>query len=359
MGAASDPMIEGTDMGLASEPFERERPEVAVVVVNYNGTADTLKCLESLKAQRGGRPLVIVVDNGSTPDASAQIADTHPWTIVIRREINGGWAGGNNEGIRHALEQGAGQVILLNNDTIVAPDFVERLLESSALEGEGAILGPIICFMDEPTVVMTDGCDFNGPNEPGFFQRHPVEVAEGGLPEVTEVDIVNGCCMMVPAPLFEELGLIDERFFLIHEESDFCLRAKRAGHRCGIINRALVWHKGSSSFRRSGNGLQRYYDARNLFLLLKEHRATCTGGRGRLGSWVGYLRYIYHRYCHEFEQGERQAAEAVVRGFCDALSGRYGAMRPAPRPALPWLMGLMELGRRTRFRMAWLRGGSA
>ncbi len=94
------------------------------------------------------------------------------------------------------------------------------------------------------------------------------------MPTITDVDIVNGCCMMVRAEVLARVGLIDERFFLIHEESDFCLRARQAGFKCGVMAEALVWHKGSSSFKRSGKRWQRYYDARNLYLLLSKHAVT-------------------------------------------------------------------------------------
>jgi GT2 family glycosyltransferase len=327
-------------------------PEVAIVVVNYNGTADTLKCLESLRALDGDRCLTIVVDNGSTPDRSAEIAAAHPWATVLRREENGGWAGGNNEGIRHALERGAGQVILLNNDTTVAPTLVARLLEAARRHPGYGALGPVICYMDEPSEVMTDGCDFNPPGYPGFFLRHEVPVAPSDPPTVAEVDIVNGCCMMVAAEVFRRIGLIDERFFLIHEESDFCLRARQAGFACGVVAEPLVWHKGSSTFKRTGNGLQRYYDARNLCLLLRKHRSAHHRGRGAVGSWVGYLRYVYHRYSIERENGQDEAADAVLLGLCDALAGRYGPRAGGRRSAPRGVRGLFELGRRTRARLA-------
>jgi GT2 family glycosyltransferase len=347
-----------------SRAFETELPwpgavrdapgaaDVAIVIVNFNGTADTLKCLESLQKLEYHRCLTIVVENGSSPDASAEIAAAHPWAKVIRREENGGWAGGNNEGIRYALEQGVEQVILLNNDTTVAANLVDRLLAAAKHESDYGVLGPVICFMDEPSVVMTDGCDFNGPDQAGFFHRRPVPLAPAEVPEVTDVDIVNGCCMMIATPVFRRIGLIDERFFLIHEESDFCLRARQAGFRCGVIGEPLVWHKGSSTFKRTSNGLQRYYDARNLYLLLRKHRLAHHRGRGLLGSWLEYLRYIYYRYAIEREHGQDEAADAVVRGLCDALAGRYGPLVPGRRAALPVLRGLFEFGRNTRLRLA-------
>ena len=333
----------------------------AVVIVNFNGATDPLLCLDSLRDQAAGRCPVVVVDNGSTADESPAIAAAHPWGTVLRREGNGGWAGGNNEGIRHALARGAGRIILLNNDTVVAPDFLDRLAATAATADPAfGIIGPVICFMEEPSEVMTDGCRFNTPDEAGFFQRLAVPIAPADGPAaVTEVDIVNGCCMMVAAEVFRRVGLVDERFFLIHEESDLCLRARRAGFRSGVVGAALVWHKGSSTFRKEGRGLQRYYDARNLFLLLKDHRTTCPRRRGRVGSWLGYLKYVYHRYCIEREHDQRPAAEAVVRGLCDALTGRYGAIRPGARPLLPWLMGGMELTRRLKARLAREQGHPA
>ncbi len=317
-----------------------------VVLVNYNGLADTLRCLRSLEA--AGYPDTVVVDNASAEDPSATLAREFPWCAVVRNPVNGGWAGGNNVGARYALASGADLVVLLNNDTIVAPDFVARLTAAAAAHPAHGVLGPIIRFMDPPHEVQTDGCQFNEPGRPGFFQRKPVDLVAGAIPAVTEVDIVNGCCMMVRADVFRRIGLIDERFFLIHEESDFCLRARRAGFRCGVLGEALVWHKGSSSFKRTGGRWQRYYDARNLYLLLSKHSASHRRGRGVLRSLWEYLKYTYHRYALEREAGHVDSADAVVQGLHDALARRFGPFRADPRPALPLLRGVFEACRWTR-----------
>jgi GT2 family glycosyltransferase len=320
---------------------------VAIVLVNFHGTVDTLKCLDSIGALETSSPLTIVVDNGSTPDPSSQITQAHPWVKIIRREENGGWAGGNNAGIRHALEHGAEWIVLLNNDTIVAPDVLDRLLTSTDHQPDYGIVGPIICFMDDPETVMTDGCRFNRPGYPGFFERIPVPIAPSGPPQVVPVDIVNGCCMMISRRVFEHIGLIDERFFLIHEETDFCLRARRSGFQCGIVAKPLVWHKGSSTFKRTGKGLQRYYDARNLFLLLWKHRGR-RGGRTELSSWFQYLKYVYRRFSIEREQGEDNAADAVLSGLCDALAGRFGARGLPPKMSLTCFRWIFRTGHALR-----------
>lgn len=321
-------------------------PQVWIVAVNYNGLDDTRKCLRSLAAVVNSHVSAVVVDNASMHDPTPVLGAEFPWARLIRNPSNGGWAGGNNTGIAYALRHGADQVILLNNDTAVTTDFVERLLCAAAAHSDFGVIGPVINFMDDPDEVMTDGCDFNRPGAPGFFQRHEVPLVRSEPPVISEVDIVNGCCMMIGRPVFDHIGLIDERFFLIHEESDFCLRARQAGFRCGVFGESLVWHKGSSSFKRSGKRWQRYYDARNLALLLQKHRRTHVSGRSAWQSRVQYLKYVFHRYTIEREEGQDDAANAVIEGLCDALAGRFGPYAPRRRLALPLVRALFELGRK-------------
>jgi GT2 family glycosyltransferase len=334
--------------------FEDEAPTVNavphlwIVVVNYNGLEDTRKCLRSLGAAGDPAPHVVLVDNASAQDPIAALRAEFPWVHYVRNPVNEGWAGGNNVGVRYALDRGADYVLLLNNDTVVSPRLVGTLLGTAAAHPDFGILGPVINFMDEPGKVMTDGCVFNRPDSWGFFERKPVPPASADTPAVTEVDIVNGCAMMVSRRVFDRIGLIDERFFLIHEESDFCLRAQHAGFRCGVLGEVLVWHKGSSTFNRTGRGTQRYYDARNLCLLLRKHRRNPAGRRGAWRSCVEYVKYVYYRYAIEREHGQTEAADAVLQGLCDAATGRYGPFARRRRTALPLLRGVFEFWRRRR-----------
>jgi GT2 family glycosyltransferase len=319
------------------------RPPPAIVLVDFNGLDDTRRCLESLApAASGGGARVLVVDNASKVDVSAALAADFPWATFVRADANGGWAGGNNLGLTHALADGADLVVLLNNDTVVGPDFVERMVAAADAHPDFGVLGPVIRFLAPPHEVQTDGVRFNAPGTPGFFQRLPVPVAAdptpgtrsaGGVPAVTEVDIVNGCCLMVRRAVVERIGPIDEAYFLIHEESDYCLRAQEAGFKNGVVAEALVWHKGSSSFQREGKKLQRYFDARNLVRLLRRHGRRA-GGRGAWASRVHGLRYAYHRYAHEREGGFAASAEAVLEGLYDAARHQWGPYRDRPRLGL-------------------------
>ena len=311
-------------------------PRVAVIVVNFNGTDDTHKCLRSLRNLDFPNAEVILVDNGSSPLVGELFAAEYPWARVIQNPVNGGWAGGNNVGIRDALARGADYFVLLNNDTIVAPNLITRLLAGMAAGHE--VIGPLVNWMDEPDVRMMDGCIFDAPGSVSFFDRPKIDPP----PAITEVEIVYGCCLTTSARVFQRIGLLDERFFLIHEESDFCLRARRAGFRCGVLPEVLVWHKGSSSFQREGKPLQRYFDARNLFLLMWKHIGYYRRPPRRLRSWLKYLKHVYYFYCICRDKGNETGAMAVLNGLHDGLFGYYGPMKSRSRPFVPALRWLFE-----------------
>ena len=321
------------------------KTNVWIVVLNYNGWEDTVKCLLSLDAIRE-QCRVVLVDNASKEKRLDEMAAQFPWIHPLYNTVNGGWAGGNNVGIEYALKRGADQVILLNNDTTVSPMLVSSLLKAAEDHPTYGILGPIIYFMDEPETVMTDGCVFNHPTHPGFFERREVPLKH--TTDVAPVEIVNGCCMMVRREVFEAIGPIDERFFLIHEESDFCLRSREAGFPCGVLHEALVWHKGSVSFKRTGSRIQRYYDSRNLRLLLNKHVYKHPEGRNRFESMKMYWKYVYYRYSIERENRSEDSANAVLEGVWDGLNRHYGPAERRTRWGLPVLRGVFEAVRRVK-----------
>jgi GT2 family glycosyltransferase len=308
----------------------------AVVLVNFNGLTDTLECIQSLlKCPKTFR--IIVVDNASKNDEHRQIADAFPNIEVIASRENRGWSGGNNLGIARAFAPDATEcfqgatgippadiVLLLNNDTVVHPEVMMEIRQ--AISQGFDLVGPVINEYIDRDIVQTEGTAFNLKNSDGFFSTISVPKCDRAPSKVLDVDIVNGCAVAFTRKVYETIGPIDDRFFLICEESDFCLRAKDAGFHCGVIGRSLVFHKHSATFRRSGNALQRYYGARNLWLLLKKHKYG-VGRKTRSQSILAYLRHMYHLFCFELEQDKPLAAKAVVNGVADAWIGRFGKMR--------------------------------
>jgi GT2 family glycosyltransferase len=307
-----------------------------IVVLHYCGPDDTLECLRSLQRQQAAECRVLVIDNASSDDVATHFAREFPNVIVVRSERNLGWAGGNNVGIRYALERGAERILLLNNDVVADPFLVARLARADLQNPEYAVFGAIIRDLDPPGAVQSDGFLFNDASRKGFFNSAGSVGAVGAVgsaavherPEVVPADIVMGCCLWVRKEVLESIGLLDERFFLIHEESDFCLRAARAGFKVGVVAEALVRHRRSTSFleaeRRTGAAWQSYFDARNLGLLLWKHAGRGVGSRGRWRSLFLYVFHIYYYHAHAAERNQRRAARAIADGFVDFVLRRWG-----------------------------------
>ena len=306
-----------------------------VVVLTYNGLADTRKCLASVSALVRPGVRIVLVDNGSTDTTQEAVKTEFPWCEILRLDVNVGPAGGNNAGIRRALDAGAEWIVLLNNDTTVAPDLVDRLEQAANLHPGYGVLGPVIYYMFEPDVVMTDGVTFNPPGFNGFFRRLEVPLKWSQPLAVVPVDVVNGCCMMVRREVFERIGVFDQAIFIYHDETDFCLRAADAGYRCGVIDHALIWHKGSSTMKTAGKPMARYFDARNLLYVLRRHRGARRHGRGWFETMATYFRYVYYRYCVELEEGYAPAAYGVLEGVSDGVTGRIGPYGKHRRALVP------------------------
>jgi hypothetical protein len=319
---------------------------VAIVILSYNGLEDTRKCLRSMVAALRPHVIPILVDNGSTDGTEAAVTSEFPWCRVLRLEKNQGPVGGNNAGMQLALDLGADWILLLNNDTIVDPSLFDRLLEAADAHPEYSVLGPVIKFMDDPDVVMTDGSLFNTPTPRGFFLPGSVPLTASHPPHVTDVDVVNGCAMMIRSDMVRRIGLFDEKFFMYHDEADLCLRALGAGSRNGVIDHALVWHKGSATSQGTGKWSVRYMCARNLAYLLKKHRGSTRRGRTWRKTAIAYAFYQYHWYCQLKEDGNDRAANALVEGICDGLAGRHGPYQDRRRILFRPLRLTFELLRR-------------
>ena len=233
-----------------------------IVVLHYSGLDDTLECLVSLGRQSYGDAHTVVIDNGSADKPGPRIAADHPWVEVIELAENRGWSGGNNAGIGVAIAGNYDVVCLLNNDTVLPDGAVERLMATAAFLGP-CILHPAIdsyCVDDDvqldPTI----------PHPPDL-RVTPVARHAG----VFEISAVNGACLLVHLAVLKDIGLIDERFFLLCEDADLGRRAVRAGYRLFCDVRVRIRHKESRSFGGRRKPIKTYYGVRNKLLYHEKH----------------------------------------------------------------------------------------
>lgn len=244
---------------------------VYVVVLNWNGRSDTLACLESLERLDHPNRRVIVVDNGSSDDSVAAIRTAFPGVEVIETGANLGFSGGNNIGIRLALERGADYVLLLNNDTVVDPGLVTAFLAASERRPDAGAFGAKIFFYDDPRRVWFAGARW----EP--TRAHFIQIGEGVLDGEQsfstsgETAYACGCAFFVSAQRLRDVGLLDEDFFLYFEETDWCYRARRLGYPSIFVPEARLWHKVSVSFGGERSPLALYFLTRNRLLWAQRH----------------------------------------------------------------------------------------
>lgn len=241
-------------------------PKVAIIIVNWNGKADTLECLFSLGEDTYQNKQIIVVDNGSTDDSVSVIRAAYPVVTVLETGANLGFTGGNNVGIDYALKQGADYVFLLNNDTTVEPDALIALVEAAEVDLSYGLLTPVIHYFDTPAEAWFAGSQMNLARGVAFQDNH--NIPERNQPPHA-IPWACGCAMLVRSEVIKRVGGFDDRYFLNWEDADLSVRIRAQGHILGIVPQARIYHKVGRSFQRSGTG--QYYYVRNNLLLVSLH----------------------------------------------------------------------------------------
>jgi GT2 family glycosyltransferase len=254
--------------------------KIAIVTVNYNTAEDTSALLESLEqcSITDSTFNIIIVDNASTALYKLPEKYQQKDITLIRSEINTGFAGGYNRGIREALQRGADYVLIINNDTIVHSTMLKELV--SALESDQKI------GVTTPKIYFAKGHEFHkekyAKDELGrvlwyagghtdwanvmSIHRGMDEVDHGQYDTIEETDFASGCCMLFKKEVFEKVGIFDERYFLYYEDADINERIKKAGYKIFYVPTATLTHVNASSTGGCGNVLHDYFLSRNKML---------------------------------------------------------------------------------------------
>jgi GT2 family glycosyltransferase len=238
-------------------------PEIFIIILNWNGKSDTLVCLNSIQSLQYLYYKIIIVDNGSTDSSAHEIRALYPEMAIIETGQNLGYAEGNNVGIRYALEHDADYILLLNNDTTVAPDLLDQLVNAAQKDPDAGVFGATLLYMDKPDTVWFAGAQWNAQTLT-FDYPYQDQPLPDNLSSAT--DYACGAALFFRAEVARSIGLLDARFFLVWEESDWCLKATRAGYRCKLAPSAYVWHKVGASFDGESSPLRQYFSYRNRLL---------------------------------------------------------------------------------------------
>jgi len=244
-------------------------PKVSIIVLNYNGLVDTVECLESLKAITYPDYDIVLVDNHSNGDDVKMLRGLYKDIHIVECEINRGFGGGNNRGMQYALRKlNPDYLLLLNNDTIVAPDFVEGLINAFRyFPAVGASVAKI-CHYDKRDKIEAAGCHIDMWR--GQCYRLGWMRKDNGGGKLKEVNSAAINAFMISREAVLDVGFFDEKYFIYMDDADYCTRLINWGYKIIYTPRSKIWHKVGATTRRV-TGLPYYYLARNNFRFMRQH----------------------------------------------------------------------------------------
>lgn len=294
-------------------------PLVYVQILNWNGLNDTLACLDSVKKSSYPSFQVVVVENGSRngEHEASVIKKHHPWVTVIKNTRNLGFAGGHNTGFRHSMSKGADYVLLLNNDAIVAPDLLGRLVSFMQDHPRAGATGAKVYYWHPQDVIWSAGSRlFFGKS--WLRGRGDKDVGQYDAP--WNAHQVVGAVMLLSARALRTVGLFDDAYFAYYEETKWCCQARQKGFEIWYVPSAKAWHKIAASSGGGTSPLSLYYLVRNRFFLIGDV----------LPLWqrpFAYLFWVAEVAVRTILYGvkrKRRLLDSLGRGVVDACFGRRG-----------------------------------
>ncbi|WP_292391036.1 glycosyltransferase family 2 protein [Methanosarcina sp. UBA5] len=289
-------------------------PKVAIIILNWNGWRDTIECLESIFQIAYPLYQVIIVDNGSKDGSLQKIKEyaqgkikikseffqfsqenkpiyvkeyfKDEWEtsvpikenmknpasrknlILIKNDNNYGFAEGNNIGIRFALNNlNPDYILLLNNDTVVDPNFLNELVNVAESDSHIGILGPTIYEYKKPREIQSAGAKIYW-NKGEVINLTPHENKYSDHSE--NVDSVIGCALLAKSELFYKIGYLNKDYFAYFEETEWCVRARKASYKIVYVPKGKIWHKGGATSNKI-TGFTLFHHTRNKFWFMKKH----------------------------------------------------------------------------------------
>ena len=249
--------------------MDREQePLISIITLNYNQAQVTCEFLESTRKLHYRNFEILVCDMASTVNPEPMIsAGNYPNTRVLLSGENLGFAGGNNWGMRQAKGD---YVFIVNNDTEVTPDLLDKLLQPFRDDPSIGVTSPKIRYFFHPDMIQYAG--FNPIN---LFTGRTTTVGDkqtdhGQYDRSGETSGAHGCAMMVASEVIDRVGMFPEKFFLYYEEWDWSARILKAGYKIWYTADALIYHKESMSVGKN-SPIKVFYHTRNRILYMRRN----------------------------------------------------------------------------------------
>jgi GT2 family glycosyltransferase len=265
-------------------------PRVCIIVLTWKNYELTRDCLDSLRKLDYTNIEVVLVDNGSGDGSAERLASEFPEVRLIKNETNLGFPAGNNVAIVDAMQRNPEYFLLLNNDTLVAPDFLSKLVAVAESDKRIGVVNPKILYFEPSDRIWFAGGFYKpwwGTGRVRGQNRRDV----GKYNETQEISFVTGCAFLIKSEVVRQIGLLDESYFLGYEDLDWTVRAMKAGFRAFYVGSAVIWHKASYDTKKNlGKPVKDFYSTRNIVLFARKHvpRKYWPLFLLELGRWLAY-----------------------------------------------------------------------
>jgi len=301
------------------------KQRVSIIIINWNGLDDTIECLKSLSNIIYTNYRISVIDNGSTGNDADILEENFGDSIhVIRNDKNYGFTGACNRGIRQAEKDGADYVLLLNNDTVVAPDFLTEMVKVAESNSRiGITGGKIYSYGTDRIQFVWGGMDYWLGQHVYTPRLVTEQISKGPLDKgqynsVRDVDWTTGCCMLIKMKVIQDIGALDGSYFSYYDDVEFCARARKNGYRAVYAPMAKIWHKGGQS---SGivSDFVVYHGTRNRFWFMQKYSSKwqyCCFNAYFFGLYIWFAVAYYLLICRK-----PKLLDAFIRGIRDGLPG--------------------------------------
>ncbi len=295
-------------------------PLVGIIVLHWSGLAKTSRCLKSLQDSQYPNVQIYLVDNGSPDQGGTKLQAEFKDTVhFIQNGANLGFAGGNNVGIKQALADGCDFVLIINNDTVVKPDFLNRLVDTALSDSKIGMIGPKILSAEPSNRIWFAGGRLHWNSGVRIGHVGVGETDRGQYDAAGKTDWLTGCCLLVRRAVIDKIGLLPEAYFLYFEDVDWSAAAQRAGWRLVYEPRSVIWHSEASEAQLV-RPQKLYYQARNYPMLVRRY----ANWHQRMTFGLFFFVYYSQLLIRNLLTGKLKANNMFWRGIRDYFRGRTG-----------------------------------
>lgn len=242
--------------------------KVGIVLVNYNGAKFQNECVRTLFQMSNHDFEVILVDNASEDNSVQQLKEEFSNIHYLLQDENLGVAEGNNIGIQYSIKLGTEYTLLLNNDTELDEELLKELLKYA---NENTVAVPKIYYYHDKQLLWYAGGELDWKHAEGTHRGFK-EIDQGQYDTTEKITYSPTCCMLIHNCIFDKVGVIDKRYFMYYDDTDFCARLADRDVNMLYVPSAVIWHKVSSSSGGANTKLSIYYYYRNRLYYIRKNR---------------------------------------------------------------------------------------